>query len=159
MKTMTAKEVVEVFFKIIISRHSCPVKILTDQGRQLVGNVLTNLCKLFNIEKLETTAYHQQANGKAEKFIKFLTDSLAIPLKKDQSKWDDLIDSILFTYRVSLNRTLRDNLFYLIYGRDPSLPQDLFLPIKNNKREIDETDQVEYQMMLLKRGMRETQSR
>jgi len=156
MKTMTAKEVVEVFFKIIISGF---LKILTDQGRQLVGNVLTNLCKLFNIEKLETTAYHQQANGKAEKFIKFLTDSLAIPLKKDQSKWDDLIDSILFTYRVSLNRTLRDNLFYLIYGRDPSLPQDLFLPIKNNKREIDETDQVEYQMMLLKRGMRETQSR
>jgi hypothetical protein len=39
MKTMTAKEVVEVFFKIIISRHSCPVKILPDQGRQLIGNV------------------------------------------------------------------------------------------------------------------------
>ena len=73
--------------------------------------------------------YHQQANGKADKFIKFLTDSLAIP--QDQSNWDDLIDNILFTYRVSLNRTLRDSPFYLIYGRDPPrLPQDLFLPIK-----------------------------
>ena len=151
MKTMTAKEVVEVFFKIMISRHSCPEKVLTDQGRQLVGNVLNDLCQLFNIEKLETTAYHQQANGKAEKFIKFLTDSLAIPLKKDQSNWDDLIDNVLFTYRVSLNRTLRESPFYLIYGRDPSLPQDLFLPLKNNKRQIKESDQVGYQMQLVKR--------
>ena len=97
MKTVSAKEIAEVFFRIIISRHSCPEKVLTDQGRQLVGHVLTDLCRLFNIEKLETTAYHQQANGKAEKFIKFLTDSLAIPLKKDQSNWDDHIDNVLLT--------------------------------------------------------------
>jgi hypothetical protein len=151
MKTMTAKEVVEVFFNIIISRHSCPEKVLTDQGRQLVGHVLKDMCELFHIEKIDITAHHQQANGKTEKFIKFLTDSLSIALKKDQSNWDELIDNVLFTYRVSLNRTLHESPFYLIYGRDPILPQDLFLPLKANKRQITEVDQAEYKMKLLKK--------
>jgi hypothetical protein len=150
MKSMTAKEVVEVFFKIIISRHSCPQKVMTDQGRQLVGNVLKEMCEIFNIEKIDITAHHQQANGKTEKFIKFLTDSISIPLKKDQSNWDELIDNVLFTYRVSLNRTLRDSPFFLIYGRDPILPQDLFLPLKNNQRQITENDQAAYKLKLLK---------
>ena len=152
MKTITAKEVVEVFFKIVIARHGCPKKILTDQGRQLVGNVFKDLCDLFNIEKIETTAYHQQANGKTEKFNKFLTDTLALEINKEHSNWDELIDNVLFTYRVSLNRTLNDNPFYLIYGRDPLLPQDLFLPIKqNNKRQITTEDVSKYKFQLLKK--------
>jgi predicted aspartyl protease len=151
MKTITAKEVIEVFFKLIISRHSCPETILTDQGRQLVGNVFQGLCDLFNIEKRQVSAWHQQANGKVEKFMKFLTDTMAIILKRDQSNWDDLIENVLFTYRVSYNRTLRDNPFYLIYGRDPILPQDLFMPVKSsNQRQITAGDIVEYKMKLLK---------
>ena len=62
----------------------------------------------------------------------FLTDTMAIILKRDQSNWDDLIENVLFTYRVSYNRTLKDNPFYLIYGRDPILPQDLFIPVKSS---------------------------
>ena len=39
----------------------------------------------------------------------------------------------------------------MIYGRDPTLPQDLFLPLKSgNKRQITTEDDVEYKMMLLK---------
>ena len=46
---------------------------------------------------------------------------------------------------------LRDNPFYLIYGRDPILPQDLFMPVKSsNQRQITAGDIVEYKMKLLK---------
>ena len=103
MKSMTAKEVVEVFFKIIISRHSCPQKVMTDQGRQLVGNVLKEMCEIFNLEKIDITAHHQQANGKTEKFIKFLTDSISIPLKKDQSNWDEIRNKVIRIRYKSLN--------------------------------------------------------
>jgi transposase InsO family protein len=150
MKSITAQEVIEIFFKLIISRHGCPEIILTDQGRQLVGNVFQELCMLFNIEKRQTSSWHQQANGKAERFMKFFVDTMAIILRRDQSNWDSLIENVLFTYRVSYNRTLKDNPFYLIYGRDPILPQDLFLPLKNsNKRQINADDLIQYKMKLL----------
>ena len=92
-----------------------------------------SLCDYFNIEKVFATAYHQQTNGKTEKFVKFLKDSLATAIRKDQLDWDDLVDSCLFTNRVSLNQTLKDSPFFLIYGRDPLLPNDLFLPLVRNK--------------------------
>ena len=150
LKTLTAKQVIEKFFNLIISRHGCPRKILTDQGTQFTSRVFQNLCKHYNIEKVESTAYHQQCNGKVEKFGKFLADTISTTLKVDQSNWDKLIDSALLTYRVSLNRTLNDNPFFLIYGRDPVLPQDLFLPIASkNSRAVNAEDIYEYKLKQL----------
>ena len=90
------------------------------------------------------------ANGKVEKFHKFLINTIATSLKADQSNWDQLIDTCLFTYRISLNRTLNENPFFLLYGRDPVLPQDLFLPLANNHRNIEAEDINEYKLKQLK---------
>ena len=148
---ITAKEIIEKFFNLIISRHGCPKKLLTDQGTQFTSRAFNNLCKYYNIEKVESTAYHQQCNGKVEKFGKFLADTISTTLKSDQGNWDKLIDTALFTYRISLNRTLNDNPFFLIYGRDPTLPQDLFLPLTNrNSRAVNEQDIYEYKAKQLK---------
>jgi hypothetical protein len=38
----------------------------------------------------------------------------------------------------------------LIYGRDPVLPQDLFLPVNPNQRKINQTDIDEYKIDLIK---------
>ncbi len=51
LKTITAAEVISVFFKLIIARHGCPKQILTDQGKQFVGNAFKEVYKQFNIEK------------------------------------------------------------------------------------------------------------
>ena len=76
---------------------------------------------------------------------------MAIILKKDHSDWDTLIDNVLITYRVSLNRKLQDSPFFLLNGRDPDLPQDLFLPLKSdNKRHITTDDLSQYKIKLLK---------
>ena len=109
------------------------------------------MCSFYNIEKVESAAYHQQCNGKVEKFGKFLADTISTILRTDQGNWDKLIDTALFTYRVSLNRTLNDNPFFLIYGRDPLLPQDLFLPIVNrNARAINTEDIHDYKSKQLR---------
>ena len=67
---------------------------------------------------------------------------MATEVKKNQSNWCSLIESCLFTYRVSLNRTLNDNPFYLIYGRYAVLPQDMFLPISKNAKRVNEADNL-----------------
>jgi hypothetical protein len=108
----------------VIARHGCPDSIVTDQGSQLTSRVFTNLCTRFNIDKMEATAYHKQTNGKVEKFIQFLKRSMATILVKNQSNWAKIISRCLFVYRVSLNKTLDETPFYLVYGRDARLPQD-----------------------------------
>ena len=108
------------------------------------------VCNLFNITHEPTSAYHQSANGKVEKFNDFLNNTLSTVIKDDQSNWDDCIDKCLFTYRVTLNRTLKDNPFYLIYGRDAVLPQDLFLPINKSQRKVNQKDIDLYKVDLVK---------
>jgi hypothetical protein len=39
LRTITADEVCQEFFKLIISRHGCPTKVLTDQGKQFKINI------------------------------------------------------------------------------------------------------------------------
>jgi len=143
LKSITAKEVIEVFFKMFISRHGCPEMILTDQGKQFVSEAFKDLCTQFGIRKEQTTAYHQQCNGKVEKFNKFLSYTIATQLKPDQSNWDELIDPVLFTYRVTLNRMLEDSPFFLIYGRDAQLPQDNKLPVSNDDKRLNKDDMID----------------
>jgi hypothetical protein len=150
LKGITANEVALAFFKLIIARHGCPTHLITDRGSQLIGTVMDYVCKLFNIEQNPTTAHHQQANGKVEKFNDFLNNTLKTVVVQDQSNWDECIENCLLVYRASLNRTLKDSPFFLIYGRDPVLPQDLFLPVNSNQRKVNKTDIDEYKIELVK---------
>jgi len=138
LKTVTAEEVANVFYKLIITRHGCPQNVLSDQGTQFTSGIFKNLCKQFNIKHIETTAYHQQCNGKAERFIRFLCKSIATMLNESQTNWDELIDCCVFIYRTSVSRVLNDSPFYMLYARDPVLPQDLMFPLKRKEREEDD---------------------
>ncbi len=48
-------------------------------------------------------------------------------IKSKQSNWPDMIDAFLFVYRTTFNRTLNEIPFFLVYGRDPRLPQDMIV--------------------------------
>ena len=78
---------------------------------------------------------HQQANGKAERFIGFLVKTMSTLVADDHSDWDRTIDNALLVYRVSVSRSLGDSPFFLIYGRDPVLPQDVELGLSPQGRQ------------------------
>ena len=125
LSSITSDSVIKGFFDCIVSRHGCPKKVLTDLGSQFTSKQFLELCQQFNIEKLESAAYHHQTNGKAERFNRFLASSLALLSNPSQTDWDDMISNCLFVYRVTVSRSLQDSPFYLLYGRDPVLPNDL----------------------------------
>ena len=78
LKAITAKEVIEKLFNLIISRHSCPKKVMSDQGTQFTSGAFKNLCKYYNMGKVESVANHQQTNGKAKKFGLFFVLRLTL---------------------------------------------------------------------------------
>ena len=48
--------------------YGMPEKLLSDQGRNLESQLLSDLCALTNVKKLCTTPYHPQMNGQCECF-------------------------------------------------------------------------------------------
>lgn len=93
LRSITASEIVEKFFSLIISRHGCPKIVISDQGKQFVSKSFEELCSQFQMKHEPVSAYHQQANGKVERFIGYLKKTLATITKSDQSNWDKLLDN------------------------------------------------------------------
>ena len=57
MQTQTAAEVAKCLFAYIC-RHSCPIRILTDQGKCFEAELFKELLALLDIDKSRTTPYH-----------------------------------------------------------------------------------------------------
>ena len=50
----------------IFCRTTIPCQLLTDQGSQLLGGLVRQLCKMLRVKQVNTTAYHPQTNGALE---------------------------------------------------------------------------------------------
>ena len=142
MKGLTASETCFQFFRLVIARHGCPETVVTDQGVQFTSQVFRDLCERMNINHVTSSAYHHQTNGKAERFNKYLQNAMAMLVDKEQSNWDAALDNALFVYRTTWNRTIQEKPFYLMYGRDPKLPQDVRVGgLPDNRRGKSDADE------------------
>ena len=70
--TTVAKKLVDEIFL----RFSAPEQLHFDQGRQFESQLITEVCKLLNINKTRTTPYHPQCDGLVERFNRTLLNML-----------------------------------------------------------------------------------
>ena len=66
LRSITAKAVAQGMMEIF-ARTGIPLQLLTDQGSQFVGSLVTKLCRNLNIDKIKTTPYHPECNGVVER--------------------------------------------------------------------------------------------
>ena len=55
--------------------------------------------------------------------------SLSMYVSTNQKGWDDFIPLVLFAHRTSFLQAISDSPFYVLYGREPRLPEHVkYLP-------------------------------
>lgn len=121
----TANTIAKLLINEIIARHSAPIRLLSDQGRNFLSQVVKEVCNMFEIQKINTTAYHPQTNGLTERFNKALCTILSVYVNKYQNDWDEFLSWALFTYRVSEQNSTKFSPFELLYNRKARLPSNL----------------------------------
>jgi hypothetical protein len=119
----TAEQVALFIYEYIICRHGCPTKILSDRGTHFNNQMIKDLMDKFKIKHLLSTPYHPQTNGLVERFNRTLCESLA-KTAQDLDNWDLQIASTLFAYRTSKHSVTKISPFYLVHGRNATLPLD-----------------------------------
>ncbi|RNA21067.1 Transposon Tf2-8 poly [Brachionus plicatilis] len=72
-------------------------------------------------------------------------------VKESQNNWDESIEDILLAYRVTINMTIKETPFFLLYGRDAVLPSDLMFGTARNAKPDDTEDKFDYKIKLLNR--------
>ena len=123
--SITAEVIASLLHNRIVCRFGCPRTLLTDRGPQFVAGITRTLCARYGIRKAFSSAYHPQGDPVAEAFMKTLAASLSILTTQYPAEWDELCESTAFAYRTSVHPSTGDSPFYLTYGRDAILPQDL----------------------------------
>ena len=127
LNTMEAIEVAEKLLEFTC-RHGSPLKILSDQGTNYQSELLNELYEILDIEKLKTTPYHPECDGLSERSNRTNKMALTTLVNGRMDNWDELLPQIQLAYNSSVNKTTNCSPFELMYGRQPRLPLDLFIP-------------------------------
>lgn len=77
LRNMTSDSIAKVFINEIISRHSAPSKLLSDQGRNFLSDFIKIICNYFKINKVQTAPYNPKCDGLVERFNKTLCQMLS----------------------------------------------------------------------------------
>ena len=123
LKSATAEELAEGLLEIF-SRHGLPQEILSDQGTQLTGKVMNQLCAKLHIKQITTTPYHPAANGCVERLHRTLVPMLRKAISS-HLHWPKQVKLCLFALRSVPNRSTRYSPFELLYGRGMNSPINL----------------------------------
>ncbi len=123
LRSITAKSVAEALLEIF-SRTGIPELVLTDQGSQFVGKVMSNLCSLLGIERVRTSPYHPQSNGVVERMHGTLKAVLGKSIENEKD-WVGLVPLALFVLRQMPHADSGMSPFDLTYGFRVRTPLDV----------------------------------
>jgi hypothetical protein len=125
----TAHTIARFFLEKICFTYSFPKELLSDLGANLVGEVMTEVCKLLKVKRVMTSSFHPQSNGALERFHKTLASNLALYVNDLHNDWDDYINAVCYAYNTAVNLDSTGySPFYLTFGREPFSPLDTVLP-------------------------------
>jgi hypothetical protein len=136
-----ASTIADALYKHLISVHGCPEELLSDMEHTLLADSVALLCKRFGISRITSSAYSPWQNGSVERFHRFLGASLSIYASESKKDWDQWVDCVLFTYRVSVHEKTGESPYRTIFNRDPRLAGDIiFKPILGEGKAMPSTD-------------------
>ena len=140
-KNHMARTTARVLYNNYFSVFGFPQRLMSDQGTEFCGKVISAMCSLLGIEKIRTTPYHPQTNGSAERVHQTLQRMIGKLDPEKRKKWPYHIGSILIAYNATRSMVTGFSPYFLMFGRRPRLPIDLLFPTHRAQgltRTIDE---------------------
>lgn len=120
-----AETIAKVLVEEIFLRYGISKQIASDLGTEFCNSVLSAVCKLLNIEKLSSTAYHHESLGALENSHKPLGAFLRSYLPCSGFEWDMLARFFTFSYNSTVHSSLGYCPYELVFGHLPNTPSVL----------------------------------
>ncbi|XP_025016786.1 uncharacterized protein LOC112538932 [Tetranychus urticae] len=146
MKAIAKKDTINTakfLIENILCRHGCPKTIVSDQGRNFIADTIKEIALFMNTKWQLSTTYHPQTNGMTERVNRTICEMLSHYCQEtNRLRWSQILPLMNFAYNTSTNQSTQFSPFYLLYGREPTLPIDL--KINPDNRELRLSDYVEF---------------
>ena len=123
-KTQRAQATAKLLWENFIRHYGFLEKFLSDQGRNFESELISELCKLAQVEKVHTTPYHPMTNGQCERFNSTLCNMLGTLSEQDKLDWKAHLSSMTHAYNCTQHPSITYSPYFLMFGRQPRLPVD-----------------------------------
>jgi Integrase zinc binding domain/Integrase core domain len=137
-------------YEDIICRHGIPNQLTSDRGTEFVNELISKLCRAYQIQHITTTAYHPQANGLVERMNQTIKNILS-KLTENTEDWDLYLNSALFAIRTSRQESIRRAPEEVVYGRKMRTPQD-----REKSKESERINDIDAEIARLHKVRQET---
>ena len=127
VSSINAEDVARLLVNEIILRYGPTRSLLSDRGSNFTAQIIRETCKLFQIAKIETAAYHPESNAKVERVHRIYSDALSKYVNPSHSDWDEYFPFVQWAYRSSVQNALGASPYTLVFGREPPELADLSL--------------------------------
>ena len=138
--TTVARYLWESFFSVF----GPPARLISDQGANFTSELVQELCKLLNVQKVRTTAYHAQGNGQVERIHQTLFKMIGSLDPEEKEDWPRQLKALTFAYNSTRSAVTGYSPYYLMFGMRPRIPVDFMFPtrrtgdIRASSRPVDE---------------------
>jgi hypothetical protein len=142
----------EAYLNCVVLRHSNPLTLVCDNVSYNVGGDFVQLLQRLGTKQTPVTAYHPQANGKAERCVASVKKLLkTLAHSNDNLDWEKLVPIAAFAFNTSYNRIIGNKPFFLVTGREPVLPGPVNMAITRLKLSVEPKDTSLYAINVEKR--------
>ena len=102
-----------------IRHYGFPEKFLSDQGRNFESKLISELCKLAQVEKVHTIPYYPMTNGQCERLNSTLCNMLGTLPEKEKADLKTHLSSITNAYNCTQHPSTNYSPYFLMFGRQP----------------------------------------
>ena len=126
-RNQEAKTVAKILVDQFVVHYGIPERLHSDQGANFESKIIKHLCDLLGIKKSRTTPYHPQGDGITERFNRTLLSMLKTLDASGKATWKDHVAPLVHAYNCTRHESTRFSPYFLMFGRTPRLPVDIFL--------------------------------
>ena len=123
----TADTVSDALLRHVVPYFGTPRRLLSDRGREFVGDVWGKLTSSLGIQRVLTSPYHPEGNSINERSHRTMNNMLRARLLRDlpSRKWVVEIPGIMLALDAMVHEPHGFSASMIATGREPSLPPDL----------------------------------
>jgi len=138
LRSKEAEPIARIMVEQLFTRFGPPLSILSDLGREVDGKIMNEVCRLFGIEKLRTTACKPSTN-QVERFHKTMNSILAKTVAENQRDWDACLPFAMAAYRATQHDSTGYSPNMLVLGRETRAPPDIVYgaPLESSECDYD----------------------
>jgi len=109
----------------VFCRNGTPLALLSDRGGEVDSQIMKEVCRLLQIEKLRTSAYHPACNAACERMHRTLNSLLGKVVSDRQTDCDEHLPYVATALRASRSEATGYSPNFLMFGREVNTPADI----------------------------------